>query len=114
MRGERHTKSGTRHPSKPSSSYSPVFMARRGRRFKVEASRFLFFKSFCKAPARKLYRFREDFMNDMHTLAEIRDVNIARIIAIVEEEPFSAIFEYGELGDLSSFLKSRDRDAPLR
>ncbi|XP_012523406.1 uncharacterized protein LOC105829245 [Monomorium pharaonis] len=56
---------------------------------------------------------REDFMNDMHILAEIRDVNIARIIAIVEEEPFSAIFEYGELGDLSSFLKSRDRDAPI-
>ncbi|KYN19447.1 Discoidin domain-containing receptor 2, partial [Trachymyrmex cornetzi] len=56
---------------------------------------------------------REDFMNDMHILAEIRDVNIARIIAIVEEEPFSAIFEYGELGDLSSFLKNHDRDAPI-
>ncbi|XP_070528561.1 discoidin domain-containing receptor 2 isoform X2 [Cardiocondyla obscurior] len=56
---------------------------------------------------------RKDFMNDMHTLAEIRDVNIARIIAIVEEEPFSAIFEYGELGDLSSFLKSRDCDASI-
>ncbi|EZA62255.1 Discoidin domain-containing receptor [Ooceraea biroi] len=56
---------------------------------------------------------REDFMNDMRILAEIRDVNIARIIAIAEEEPFSAIFEYGELGDLSSFLKSRDRDVPI-
>ncbi|XP_014476730.1 PREDICTED: discoidin domain-containing receptor 2-like isoform X2 [Dinoponera quadriceps] len=56
---------------------------------------------------------REDFMSDMHILAEIRDVNIARIIAIVEEEPFSAIFEYGELGDLSSFLKSRDCDASI-
>ncbi|XP_020292195.1 uncharacterized protein LOC109858901 [Pseudomyrmex gracilis] len=56
---------------------------------------------------------REDFMNDMHILAEIRDINIARIIAIVEEEPFSAIFEYGEFGNLSSFLKSRDRDAPI-
>ncbi|KAL6259702.1 hypothetical protein P5V15_009617 [Pogonomyrmex californicus] len=56
---------------------------------------------------------REDFMSDMHILAEIRDINIARIIAIVEEEPFSAIFEYGEHGDLSSFLKNRDRDAPI-
>ncbi|KYN06614.1 Discoidin domain-containing receptor 2 [Cyphomyrmex costatus] len=56
---------------------------------------------------------REDFMNDMHILAEIRDVNIARIIAIVEEEPFSAIFEYGELGDLSSFLKSHERDTQI-
>lgn len=53
-------------------------------------------------------------MSDMRILAEIRDVNIARIIAIVEEEPFSAIFEYGELGDLSSFLKNRDRDVPMR
>ncbi|EFN64360.1 Discoidin domain-containing receptor 2 [Camponotus floridanus] len=56
---------------------------------------------------------REDFMNDMRILAEIRDVNIARIIAIVEEEPFSAIFEYGELGDLSSFLKNHDRNVPI-
>nr|XP_012216863.1 PREDICTED: discoidin domain-containing receptor 2-like [Linepithema humile] len=56
---------------------------------------------------------REDFMNDMRILSEIRDINIARIIAIVEEEPFSAIFEYGELGDLSSFLKNRDRDVPI-
>lgn len=53
-------------------------------------------------------------MNDMHSLAEIRDVNIARIIAIVEEEPFSAIFEYGELGDLSSFLKSGNCDKSIR
>lgn len=62
----------------------------------------------------KINRFREDFMSDMHILAEIRDINIARIIAIVEEEPFSAIFEYGELGDLSSFLKNRDCDASIR
>lgn len=53
-------------------------------------------------------------MNDMRTLAEIRDVNIARIIAIVEEEPFSAIFEYGEVGDLPGFLKNRDCGAPIR
>lgn len=59
-------------------------------------------------------QFREDFMNDMRILAEIRDVNIARIIAIVEEEPFSAIFEYGELGDLSSFLKNHDRNVSTR
>lgn len=53
-------------------------------------------------------------MSDMRILAEIRDINIARIIAIVEEEPFSAIFEYGEFEDLSSFLKSRDCNAPIR
>lgn len=53
-------------------------------------------------------------MSDMRILAEIRDINIARIIAIVEEEPFSAIFEYGELGDLSGFLKNRDCEVPIR
>lgn len=74
----------------------------------------MFFNKFLQNSCTETYHFREDFMNDMHILAEIRDVNIARIIAIVEEEPFSAIFEYGELGDLSSFLKSRDRDAPIR
>ncbi|XP_043477764.1 discoidin domain-containing receptor 2-like isoform X1 [Leptopilina heterotoma] len=59
---------------------------------------------------------KKDFMKDMHVLAAIRDINVARIIALVEEEPFGAVFEYGELGDLPSFIKSRESssdDAPL-
>ena len=50
--------------------------------------------------------YRKDFMKDMHLLAAIRDVNVARIIALVEEEPMGAVFEYGELGDLPTFMKS--------
>ncbi|XP_058799560.1 discoidin domain-containing receptor 2-like [Phymastichus coffea] len=49
---------------------------------------------------------KKDFMKDMHLLAAIRDVNVARIIALVEEEPMGAVFEYGELGDLPTFMKS--------
>lgn len=45
-------------------------------------------------------------MKDMHLLAAIRDLNVARIIALVEEEPMGAVFEYGELGDLPTFMKS--------
>lgn len=56
-------------------------------------------------------------MNNMYSLARIRDVNIARIIALVEEEPFGAVFEYGELGDLPSFIKTHEKSSdhmPLR
>ncbi|XP_014208529.1 discoidin domain-containing receptor 2-like [Copidosoma floridanum] len=49
---------------------------------------------------------KKDFMKDMHLLAAIRDVNVARIIALVDEEPMGAVFEYGELGDLPTFMKS--------
>ncbi|XP_024936417.1 discoidin domain-containing receptor 2 isoform X2 [Cephus cinctus] len=59
---------------------------------------------------------RKDFMKDMYTLAAVRDINIARIIALVEEEPFGAVFEYGELGDLPSFMRSHEKssnDIPL-
>ncbi|KAJ8668389.1 hypothetical protein QAD02_010052 [Eretmocerus hayati] len=49
---------------------------------------------------------KKDFMKDMHLLAAIRDQNVARIIALVEEEPMGAVFEYGELGDLPTFIKS--------
>lgn len=48
-------------------------------------------------------------MKDMYALAEIRDINIARIIALVEEEPFGAVFEYGELGDLPSFVREHEK-----
>lgn len=48
-------------------------------------------------------------MKDMYILAAIRDINIARIIAMVDEEPLGAIFEYGELGDLPSFLRDHDK-----
>lgn len=56
-------------------------------------------------------------MKDMRVLAAIRDINVARIVALVEEEPFGAVFEYGELGDIPSFMKSRESssdDTPLR
>lgn len=55
-------------------------------------------------------------MKDMYVLAQIRDPNIARIIALVEEEPFGAVFEYGDLGDLPDFIRSQERaglDSPL-
>lgn len=48
-------------------------------------------------------------MKDMYVLAEIRDINIARIIALVEEEPFGAVFEYGELGDLPTFMRDHEK-----
>ena len=56
-------------------------------------------------------------MKDMRVLAAIRDINVARIVALVEEEPFGAVFEYGELGDIPTFMKSRESssdDTPLR
>ncbi|XP_066586703.1 discoidin domain-containing receptor 2-like [Prorops nasuta] len=58
---------------------------------------------------------KEDFIKDMYAIAAIRDINIARIIALVEEEPFGAVFEYGELGDLPSFLENhkKSNDIPL-
>ncbi|XP_012279194.1 discoidin domain-containing receptor 2 [Orussus abietinus] len=59
---------------------------------------------------------RKDFMKDMYVLAALRDPNIARITALVEEEPFGAVFEYGELGDLPFFLRKREKssdDLPL-
>ncbi|XP_044014837.1 discoidin domain-containing receptor 2-like [Aphidius gifuensis] len=59
---------------------------------------------------------KKDFMKDMYVLAQIRDPNIARIIALVEEEPFGAVFEYGDLGDLPDFIRSQERaglDSPL-
>lgn len=46
-------------------------------------------------------------MRDMYLIATVRDINIARIIAVIEEEPFGAVFEYGEHGDLPTFLKNR-------
>ncbi|KAH0535277.1 discoidin domain-containing receptor 2-like isoform X2 [Cotesia glomerata] len=59
---------------------------------------------------------KKDFMRDMYVLAKIRDPNITRIVALVEEEPFGAVFEYGELGDLPDFIRNReksDNEAPL-
>lgn len=49
---------------------------------------------------------RLDFTKDMRVLATLRDSNVARVIALVEEEPFAAVFEYGQLGDLPTFLES--------
>lgn len=42
----------------------------------------------------------------MHLLSGIHDPNLAKIIALVEEEPMGAVFEYGELGDLATFMKN--------
>ncbi|KAG7211120.1 hypothetical protein KM043_010446 [Ampulex compressa] len=50
---------------------------------------------------------RQDFTRDMRLLASVRDLNIARIIALVEDEPLGAVFEYGQLGDLPTFLLER-------
>ncbi|KOX78499.1 Epithelial discoidin domain-containing receptor 1 [Melipona quadrifasciata] len=49
---------------------------------------------------------RLDFTKDMHVLAMLRDSNVAKMIALVEEEPFGAVFEYGQFGDLPSFLEN--------
>lgn len=53
----------------------------------------------------------------MRVLATIRDPNVAKVIALVEEEPFGAVFEYGQLGDLPSFFANRgasDNEDTLR
>ncbi|XP_076169898.1 discoidin domain-containing receptor 2-like [Ptiloglossa arizonensis] len=52
---------------------------------------------------------RLDFTNDMHVLATLRDPNVTKMIALVEEEPFGAVFEYGQHGDLPTFLESREK-----
>ncbi|XP_076248235.1 discoidin domain-containing receptor 2-like [Calliopsis andreniformis] len=52
---------------------------------------------------------RLDFTKDMRVLATIRDPNIAKVIALVEEEPFGAVFEYGQFGDLPNFFENHDR-----
>lgn len=51
---------------------------------------------------------RLDFTKDMHVLAMLQNSNIAKMIALVEEEPFGAIFEYGQFGDLPTFLENRE------
>ncbi|XP_015122138.1 discoidin domain-containing receptor 2 [Diachasma alloeum] len=59
---------------------------------------------------------KKDFMRDMCILAQIRDPNIARIVALVEEEPFGAVFEYGEHGDLPYYIRNQEKsnnEAPL-
>lgn len=48
-----------------------------------------------------------DFTKDMHVLAMLQNSNIAKMMALVEEEPFGAIFEFGRFGDLLTFLESR-------
>lgn len=55
-----------------------------------------------------MYVFRLDFTKDMHVLAMLQNSNIAKMIALVEEEPFGAIFEYGQFGDLPTFLENRE------
>ncbi|XP_060832815.1 discoidin domain-containing receptor 2-like isoform X1 [Bombus pascuorum] len=50
---------------------------------------------------------RLDFTKDMHVLAMLQNSNIAKMMALVEEEPFGAIFEFGRFGDLLTFLESR-------
>ncbi|XP_053970588.1 uncharacterized protein LOC128872175 isoform X1 [Hylaeus volcanicus] len=52
---------------------------------------------------------RLDFTNDMHVLGTLRDSNVTKMIALVEEEPFGAVFEYGQHGDLPTFLESREK-----
>ncbi|KOC61458.1 Discoidin domain-containing receptor 2, partial [Habropoda laboriosa] len=51
---------------------------------------------------------RLDFTKDMHVLAMLRHSNVAKMIALVEEEPFGAVFEYGQYGDLPSFFVARE------
>ena len=58
----------------------------------------------CDVLTRALHRL--DFTKDMHVLAMLRDSNVAKMIALVEEEPFGAVFEYGQFGDLPSFLEN--------
>ncbi|KZC04736.1 Discoidin domain-containing receptor 2, partial [Dufourea novaeangliae] len=52
---------------------------------------------------------RIDFTKDMRVLATLRDPNMTKMLALVEEEPFGAVFEYSELGDLPTFLESREK-----
>ncbi|XP_026671582.1 discoidin domain-containing receptor tyrosine kinase B-like [Ceratina calcarata] len=49
---------------------------------------------------------RFDFTKDMHALSTLRNRNVAKMMALVEEEPFGAIFEYGQFGDLPNFLEN--------
>lgn len=56
-------------------------------------------------------------MREMYILAQIRNPNITQIVALVEEEPFGAVFEYGELGDLPNFIRNYEKSnnkVPLR
>ncbi|XP_034181268.2 discoidin domain-containing receptor 2 isoform X1 [Osmia lignaria lignaria] len=53
---------------------------------------------------------RLDFTKDMQILAMLRDFNVAKMVALVEEEPFGAVFEYGQFGDLYHFLQSYEND----
>ncbi|XP_076764244.1 discoidin domain-containing receptor tyrosine kinase B [Xylocopa sonorina] len=49
---------------------------------------------------------RLDFTKDMHVLAMLRNPNIVKMMALVDEEPFGAVFEYSQFGDLPSFFES--------
>ena len=50
----------------------------------------------------------------MHLLSGIKNSNVAKVIALVEEEPMGAVFEYGELGDLATFMKTGNDHLTLR
>lgn len=54
---------------------------------------------------------RLDFARDMQFLATLENPNVAKMMALVEEEPVGAVFEYSQFGDLPAFLDSyRFRD----
>lgn len=59
-----------------------------------------------------MYYFnRLDFTKDMQILATLRDFNLVKMVALVEEEPFGAVFEYSQFGDLYHFLQSYEKRA---
>jgi discoidin domain receptor family protein 2 len=52
---------------------------------------------------------RSDFLEEIKLLSSLNDPNVAKVIGIcIDEEPFSVILEFLELGSLSEFLRQND------
>jgi discoidin domain receptor family protein 2 len=56
---------------------------------------------------------RSDFLEEVRLLSSLHDPNVAQVLGIcIEDEPFSVVLEFLELGDLCQFLRENDTLLP--
>ena len=58
-------------------------------------------------------KFRSDFLEEIRLLSSLNDPNVAQVLGVcTEEEPYSVVLEFLELGDLCQFLRQNDTLLP--